>query len=124
LKALIKYPLSLFILLLITYSQLFAPLYRGNALSAPAKKIKGIEQGQAIDIKSPDAQTIFIAEEEEEGDDRISFKKNFSESSVFSYIYVPEYFIQHIESYASFSRDISCFTFFRSPYLVFQVFRL
>jgi hypothetical protein len=124
LKALIKYPLSLFILLLISYSQLFAPLYRGNTPAAPEKKVIGIEHGQAIDVKSPDSQTVFIAEEEEEEDDRMSFKKNFSESTVFSYIYEPDFFIQRIESYASLRDDISSRTFFKAPYLVFQVFRL
>jgi hypothetical protein len=124
LKALIKYPLSLFILLLVSYSQLFAPLYRGNTPAVPSKKVLGTEQGQAIDVKSPDSQAVFIAEEEEEEDDRMLSRKNLGESSVFFYVYEPDFFIQLIESYAPISRDISSRTFFKAPYLVFQVFRL
>jgi len=122
LKTLIKYPLSLFILLLIAYSQLFAPLYRGSAPSAPAKK--EIEQGQALDVKSADAQTIFIAEQEEEEDDRISFKRNLEESSVFSYIHVPDYLGQQGKSNSSFTRDFSSCIFSGPTYLIFRVFRL
>jgi hypothetical protein len=99
-------------------------MYRPNAPYTPLKKAKGTEQGHALDISSTDLQTIFIAEEEEEEDDRILFGKNLEESSVFSYIHLPDYFIRHIEDDVSFSRDISCFTFFKSPYLVFHAFRL
>ena len=123
LKALIKYPLSMFILLLIGYSQLFAPVYRGNASYVPTKKSRTLEYGQALDTKAADAPTIFIAEEEEEEDDRISFKRYLEESSLFSYTYIPEYFIRDVSSF-SFVRDSSCFSFFKSPYLVFNVFRL
>ena len=122
LSSLIKHPLSLFILLLIGYSQLFAPLYRGSVPYAPAKKIAESSKGQALDVTTTDVQTVFIAEEEEE-ENRIS-KKHSEYSPILALIRVPEYFLSSIKNSYSSDWNISCVSFSISSYLLFRVFRL
>jgi len=122
LNTLIKHPLSLFILLLIGYSQLFAPLYRGSVPYTPTKKNTESAKGQALDVTTTDVQTIFIAEEEEE-EDRI-FKKHSEYSPILAYICVSEYSLESIKNSFSYSKNISCVSFSISSYLLFRVFRL
>ena len=122
-RPLIKYPVTFFIFLLIGYSQLFAPLYRGNTLDSPAKKITESIQGHVLGIKTEDAQTVFIAEEEEENE-RVSMKTHADDAPTLSYAQLQEYFFQHTKAGALFVAHVSRSSFLKAPYLLFRVFRL
>lgn len=120
LRPFIKHPVSLFILLLIGYSQVFAHLDRGYISYSPIKKINGSERCEALVIKTTEIEDIYIEKEVEE---RISLKEYSKDNtySAFFYNHLKGYFFQHINAYLC--RDFSV-SFFRLPYLAFRVFRL
>lgn len=122
LKPLVRYPITLFILLLIGYSQLFAPLFRDAAVYSPIRICQTVPHYQSPPLKGDDKETIYI--EEEEDDERGSGKKNSEECSPSILIYAPSYFTQQLKSgllsYKSFSHSALA----RSPFLIFCVFRL
>jgi hypothetical protein len=81
LKPLIKYPVTFFLLLLIGYSQLFAYLYRGFTF-IPFKNGKDLKQDQVYLInKASEIEDIYIEEEEEEANERNSFRKFLGEGN-------------------------------------------
>jgi hypothetical protein len=123
LKALIKYLLSLFILLLIGYSQLFAPLYRSSVPDLPTKKLAAAK-GQALNATTADVQTILIADEEVEDDERDSIKKYSEECTASILPYSPAYFTPLIKSSLYSHKSFYNSTSSRFRYLMIGVFRL
>ena len=119
----VKYPVTLFIFLLIGYSQLFAPLYLGNAPGTPAKKISKSTEGHVPRLRTEEAQTLFIAEEEEENE-RISFKTHTGDAPALTYTHLREYFLPYAKALAPFAARFARLSFLISPYLLFRVFRL
>ena len=121
-KPLLKYLISLFILLLVGYTQVFAHLYRMDAFSLD-KKVSSSAQFQAHSLAANRVDEVYIEEDEVEEDDRFSIKKHFADVSIFSATHVREYFHKNI-TYSYVSKLFSSHTFFQSPYLEFRVFRL
>lgn len=120
LKSLKKSALILFILL-IGYGQLILPLY---PVYSPARSMKGLEYVHTLDIKKTEVVAVCVEEWEEKDEEQISFKRNSGSPSAFSFAHRQEYFLQPIKNYSFFGKHLSSFSFFRSPYLVFRVFRL
>jgi hypothetical protein len=123
LKARIKYLLSLFILLLIGYSQLFAPLYRGSAPDVATKKIAAAQK-VALNASTTDVQTTLIADEEVEDDERDSIKKYSEECTAALLFYPPAYFTPRIKSTLYFQKSFLNSISSGSRYLMISVFRL
>jgi hypothetical protein len=124
LKPLIKYPVTLFILLLIGYGQLFAPLYGGIADYSPVKSCKESTHYQAHILKATEKEAIFIEEEEEEDDEQFSLKKYSEECAAALLPYLPDYYSQHIERSESLHKSLFFSAFSGSRYLTFCIFRL
>ncbi len=121
LKPLIKYPITLFILLLTGYTQVFSHLYRPNFSCSPIKRMSALEHYQ-IPVQATEKEDIYIEEEENK---RISLKEYSRDDSFkdFSYFYLPEYF-QCIKNHSAFCKYFSCFSFFGPPDRIFRVLRL
>ena len=120
LKPLIKYPVALFILLVIGYTQVFAQLYKTN-LPPALKRITKSEAVQALTMSGTENEEIYIEEEE---DKRISSKKHIANTSFFLATHGLEYFLQKNISYSHTSKHYSRFASVRSSYIVLRVFRL
>jgi len=125
LRALIKYPVTLFILLLVGYTQLFAHLYTGTPVHSQIKNIRKSAHSQALVIKASEREDIYIEEEEKEGDERISLREP-SRGSIHPatfYSSLQENLVLHTKNY--FPQSGYFFRgFLLSPYLVFGVLRL
>lgn len=119
LKKFFKYSVTLFILLLIGYSQLFVPIYTGNSLHVSFKSEKDSDQIHAFSFKKSDVEAFYIEEEEEKEDEGI-----IDCSSTFSYIYVKEYFSLPKRNYSAFYKHFSFASLSGSQYLVNCVFRI
>jgi len=122
LRPLIKYPVTVVILLLVGYTQVFANLYRATTASL-IKKGSPSTHFQAH-VQTTGVEEIYFEEEEVEEDDRLSLKKHFVDNSVFLYTRVLAYIHQESTSYSYISRYFSRHASFQSSYLVFRVFRL
>lgn len=79
----VKYVLALFIFLLIEQGHLFVLHTNGSAVESPARKIQTSTLCQAILIKTTEKETLYIEEDKEEDDERISFKKYLEGHSTF-----------------------------------------
>ena len=146
---LIRFFLSLYILLLGGYSQLSAHPSEGRDFYALIKNLKDAEQpnfdaeqdSTAFTLKAASsgtekgsakktdvAEIVEVEEEEEEEDDEsISFKKDLNGSHYYAaifYDHLPEYFCHLIKNRLSFCKPFSYFPSFRSLYLIFRVFRI
>ena len=122
LRPLFKYPATLFILLLIGYGQLFAPLIKNSAVYSPVKICKASTYYQSPPLKGEEKEVVFI--EEEEDDERGSFKRYSVEYTACLLPYSPGYFIQHIKNGLSFHEPFFHSAFSRSAILMLCVFRL
>ena len=123
LRPLIKYPVTLFILLLVGYTQIFAQLYRTDATSSE-KRVYQSDHSDVLILKTAEPEDIYFEEEEVEEDDRLSVRKSFVEDSIFSFTHLLADFHQKNISYSCISKYFSNHTILPSAYLVLRVFRL
>jgi len=122
LKPLIKYSITLFILLTTGYTQVFAHLYRLDFSYSAIQQIKGVEYFQAL-VQATEKEDIYIEEEENR---RISLKE-YSRDIIYAsffYAHLQEYFFLHLKSYISLNKYFSRVSFFGSPNPVWCVLRL
>lgn len=122
LKRLIKYPVTLFTLLLIVYTQVFAHGYRPDA---PVKKIDGAEHIQVpTSLKVIGIDGVYYEQEEEE-DSRVTLKY-FQRNQYAGFIFtcLPGYFFQWQKNHSSSSQHFLTVSFFESPDSEFRVLRL
>ncbi len=138
-KALLKYLLSLSILLLSGYSQLTAHPYKESTFHSPIRNLNeaehatcGIEQYDhsfIIKSSSPDEEKknykIDVAENEVEEEDEIVFsRKHFQSGNYAASIFFAQTFKRFFNGkkilpfYKYFSRTLSC------RYLIFEAFRI
>jgi len=124
LKPVIKYPLTLLILALVGYTQLFAHLYRGATFNC-VKKISGTSHDQAVVIEASELEDIYVEEREKEEYER-SFLEECSKykSAALFYDPVTELFLRSINNGCDLSHGFSSISFFRSPHLLLCVLRL
>ena len=121
-----KYSLTLFILVLVGYTQVFAHLYRGTTFNCAIKKIKGTGHDQSVVLKATELEDIYVEEEEKEEDERISLKE-YSKDNIYVtlfFIHAQEYFFQRLRGHSSPFNYFSHLSFFKSPYLAFRVLRI
>jgi len=83
-----------------------------------------LENDEIVISKSPEKEAIYIEEEEEEDDEKSFFKKHTEDYPTICSARLVKHLFQRIKIYASFHRHFSCFSLFRSPYLVFRAFRI
>ena len=114
-KSLAKYRFSLFILLLVGYTQVFAPMY-GAMVSQDSE----LEHVQVPFIKSTDIESL----ENEEELKRNFFKEPARDNADFVCAYLLQQFIQHLKNQSSFARYSSCISFYTSPDRAPDVLRL
>ena len=122
LKPLIKYPITLFILLSTGYSQVFAHLFRPDFPPSPITQVTGLVHFQAP-VNTADKENIYFEEEENR---RISLKE-YSKDNIctnFFYADLPGYFFERLHSHTSFCRYFSRVSFFGAPDPEFIVLRL
>ena len=122
LKPLIKYPITLFILLSTGYSQVFAHLFRADFPHSPTTQMKGLVHFQAP-IKTADKEDLYFEEEENR---RVSLKEYSKDNIYTSFIYdvLPGYFFERLKSGSSFYKYFSRFSTYGSPGAEFCVLRL
>ena len=130
LKPLIKYSLTLFILVQVGYTQVFAHLYRGTTFNCAIKNIRGTGHDQSVVIKATELEDIYVEEEEEdkkeEDDERLAVKA-FSKDNLcisFFFIHEHEYFFQRIKAYFSSFSSFSYQSFSKITHLSFRVLRI
>jgi len=111
------------ILLLIAYSQLFAPLYRGNAPSVPTRKMAAAQR-QTLNAATTDVQAVLMADEEVEDDEREAVKRYSEECTTALLPHLPAYFTHRIKTGLYFHQSFFNATFSGSRYLMISVFRL
>lgn len=125
-KPLIKHSVTLFILLLVGYSQLFAHLYCG-CIVYPSIKSEVSDSGHSLVIKTTRIDDIFIEEEEEKEEERFSLRSPLSIGSYaisfFDARLQIDFFDSHKKS-SSYQKHFSYLASTRSPYLALCVFRL
>jgi hypothetical protein len=128
LKPLIKYPIILFLLLLIGYSQLFAHVYRGFSFqeqSQPTKKASS--KHQTLLVKAKDMDEIYYEEEEEENE-KHSSRRSLDTGSRYTILVLHECI--HLNPLASFKGGTQFFKHFSefhsyvSLNIAFSVFRI
>jgi hypothetical protein len=128
-KPLIKYALTLFILIQVGYTQVFAHLYRGTTFNCALKTIRGTGHDQSVVIKATELEDIYVEEEdkeEKEEEERIS-SREFSKDNAcvfLFFIHEHEYFFQRIKAYSSSFSFLSHLSFFKSSHLSFRVLRI
>ncbi len=124
-KPVLKYSVSLFLLLLIGYSQMFAHVYRG-AIYSPIKTLKNSSHDASVVIKSAEVEEVYIEEDEEKEDEHFLVKK-FSDdterTSLSSEVH-EYYFFQRIKSSLSFRERIANSSSLISPQVIHCVFRI
>jgi hypothetical protein len=125
LRPLIKYSVTLLILLLIGYSQLFAHLYAGYS-SQPQATEKALNHEKAFGLKTPplEGNYMCVEEEESEEDDKISLKALKDRTSFISIHPRADASSPITKNYSSFFKNLSFSSLFRSQYLVLCVFRI
>ena len=123
-KPVVKYPLTVFILALVGYTQLFAHLYRGTTFNC-AKKINGTGHDQSVVIEASEQEDIYVEEREKE-EYELTFLEECSKykSAAFFYTPVMELFCKHSPNGCDSSNRFSSISFFRSPYRLLCVLRL
>lgn len=123
-RPVLKYPATLFILLLIGYSQLFAPLFRVEPLSSTIKIAKASGHEKILVTKNAETEAIFIEEEEQKEEERIYFKKPVEAHASFSFAQLEGFLLPHIQSYSAFTRHFSYLSLSGAHYLALCVFRI
>jgi hypothetical protein len=125
LRPLIKYSVTLLILFLIGYSQLFAHLYAGYS-SQPQATEKTLNHEKAFGLKTPplEGNYMCVEEEENEEDDKIYLKSLKERISLTFFQSHTESCSPITKSYSSFFKNLSFLSLFRSQYLVLCVFRI
>jgi hypothetical protein len=123
---LVKYPLTVFILTLVGYTQLFAHLYRGTTFNSSLKTIRGTGHDQAVVIKAAELDDIYVEEEDKEEEERFSLKDYGKEGSYTALFFThpPVHFQHRVQVHTSQCNYFSTGSFPRAPYILFQVFRL
>ncbi len=128
LKPIINYAVSLLLLLLIGYGQLFGHAYKNYKFRPPLNKLNAVGLQKTIIIKPTETEYIYIeeGEREEKEEERINLKEHSKNKnySLFFNFNVSARLFRSIINYSSFFKCYSPSSFFRSPYLVFGVFRL
>jgi hypothetical protein len=117
----IKYPLSLSIVLLIGYAQVFAHLDRTYFQFPHAKQIRGRVHFQAP-VKRTEKEDIIIEEEENRRNSSKESKDDLYAS--FFYADLSEHFFQRLKSHSFFNRCFSRFSLFGSSAGGFCILRL
>jgi hypothetical protein len=129
LKPLIKYSLTLFILVQVGYTQVFAHLYRGTNFNCAITTVRGTGHDQSVVLKATELEDIYVEEEEdkeEEEDERVSVKA-FSKDNLcisFFFIHEHEYFFQRIKAYFSSLSFFSYQSFSKISHLSFRVLQI
>ena len=125
-KPLVKYSLTLFILVQVGYTQVFAHLYRGTTFNCAIKNIRGTGHDQSVVIKATELEDIYVEEEDKEEDERISLKEFSKDNLCVSlfFIHEHEYFFQRIKAYSSTFGFLSPQSFLKPAQLSFRVLRI
>jgi hypothetical protein len=126
LRPVVKYSITLFVFLLVGYTQVFAIFYRPLALPSFISKVKHVSQLAVPSSKSFDLDEVYLEEEEREEEDRFTSKKFSGES-----LYLPlsnSLLIKGIDQSASkramLDRHINGYSYYKASYLALGVFRL
>jgi hypothetical protein len=122
----IKYPVTLLILLLTGYTQVFAHLWSPDAPYPSAKEVKRLHHFQVPVATTEKAEVYFEEEEEkEEKEEKRSCLKEYSKTQIYMGIFnahLPGYFLHRLAT--SSINKYSDFSFFGSSGPVFHVLRL
>jgi hypothetical protein len=118
LKKLLKYSVTLLILLVVGCSQLFVCIFKVNTHQVVAKEIKEAVHVQGLSFKDAELKEIYF--EEEEKDD----EQNTNYLSSFPYIDLKENFFIPRKSYASFPQQFLFSSLAGSQYILNCVFRI
>lgn len=115
----------MFLLLLISYSQLFSHLYQGGVACPSVKIEKGTNPSPSVLLKkSADLEEVYFEQEEE---DRFSFKKYLEAGHhFFSFFYLPP-FGRTLDTFEKYAHSGNCFFSYsshNSRHIVFGVFRI
>jgi hypothetical protein len=93
-------------------------------LSSSVKIAKAAGHEKILVTKNAETEAIFIEEEEQKEEERMYFKKQVEAHTSFSFAQLEGYLLPHIQSYSSFSRHFSYFSFSGAHYLALCVFRI
>ncbi len=125
LRPLLKYPATLFLLLLIGYSQMFAHVYRGIFVS-PVKSVHAPDQSATLQ-SVPSGKEEFLFEEQElreEKDEHLFFKR-YVEISHFVTLLFPQSINSQVFGFSAAHHQTSYNLSFINPsYLAFKAFRI
>lgn len=119
-KSLLKYHLALIILLLIGYSQVFAPLYSAMNSCSPSNEVSGVDYVHVPFLKTSDLEGFEIEEETK----RTSFAEPVRDHDSVAGLLLQQ-FVQHLKNQSAFegySSQISLLS--SSPHPAFDVLRL
>ena len=124
LSPLIKYPVTLFVLLLIGYGQFVVPIFRASAASSSVKITKEPSHFPSLSTKAEEKEEIYFEEVEEEDDEQDSNRKYAEEYMASALLYSLKDFSLHIDVGLSFYKLFYHSSSLIAPYLLFCVIRL